>query len=132
AEAETLASAALDLLASAPASRVQAQAVLARARLALGQVASALETACRAADELNLLGSIDEGEAEVRLVYAECLAAVGRACEARAAAAAAQARLHDRSARIADVDLRVSFLTAVPAHLRTVSLADQFARAAAS
>jgi hypothetical protein len=131
-EAETQAIAALALLASAPAHHVQAQAVLARSLLALGELASALETASKAADELNVLGSIDEGEAEVRLVYAECLAAAGRPREARAAAEAAQARLKDRSARIADLDLRVSFLTAVPAHLRTVSLADQFARAAAS
>ena len=132
AEAQAQASAALGLLVSAPAHCVQARAVLARALLALGLVQPALEAAEKAADELEALGSIDEGEAEVRLVYAECLAASGRFPEAKLVALRACVRLSDRSARIADGDLRVRFMTAVPAHARTVGLADQLSAAGVS
>jgi predicted ATPase len=129
AEAQSQASAALDLLVSAPAHQVQARAVLARALLALDLVGPALEAAERAAQELELLGSIDEGEADVRLVHAECLAANGRHAEARRVAERACARLSDRSARIADGDLRARFMADVPAHARTVGLREKLTMA---
>jgi tetratricopeptide (TPR) repeat protein len=129
AEAQSQATCALDLLVSAPAHQVQARAVLARALLALGLVGPALEAAERAAHELELLGTIDEGEADVRLVHAECLAATGQHAEARKVAERACARLSDRSARIADGDLRARFMADVPAHVRTVDLREKLTAA---
>jgi eukaryotic-like serine/threonine-protein kinase len=135
AEAEVQAEVALRVLVCAPACRVQAQAVLARAQLAQGKLAAALESATKAAEELDVLGSIDEGEADVRLVFAECLAAAGRDREARAAVERARLRLDDRAHRIPDAELRESFLCDVPSHARTVVLArnwDAAVRAPAS
>lgn len=126
AEAADQASKALDVLAGAPAHQVQARAVLARAQLALGQAMAALGAAEKAAADLAALGSIDEGEADVRLVFAECLKAAGRNTEARQVISRAQARLDERAALIADEDLRQRFLSEIPAHARTVRLAEDW------
>ena len=99
AEAETQANAALEVLQGSPGARVQALAVRARALLAQGAADDgAGARAQRGGRRAEALGSIDEGEAEVRLVYAECLAARGAhgrgagGDRARAASACAIAR----------------------------------------
>ena len=123
AEAEAQARVALDLLQAAPRARVMAQSVQARAALIQKRIEEALAEAQKAIDELDRLGSIDEGEAEVRLVYAECLDAAGARTKAVAVIEEACQRLRQRSAAIADFDLRKRFLCDVPVHARTLMLA---------
>jgi eukaryotic-like serine/threonine-protein kinase len=57
-------------------------------------------------------------------VYAECLARSGADGEARAAIAVARDRLLRRAERIADPAWRDRFLHDVPAHARTIELAE--------
>src|SRR5262249_44811443 len=71
-------------------------------------------------------GSLEEGEALVRLVHAETLAAAGRHAETRASLAIAEARLRQRAAAISDPVWRESFLTNVPENAGTLALAAQW------
>ena len=123
ADAEAHAIEALEALKGAPAARVQALAVRAAAALAQARPQEALDQAQQANEELDALGSIDEGEAAVRLIYAECLAAVGRKSEATAIVEIACKRLRERAASIADTDLRKRFLCDVPVNARAMKLA---------
>jgi eukaryotic-like serine/threonine-protein kinase len=128
AEAEAEAQAAL---ASAPAgaARAFALAALASAHLAAGgsqAVAGALAAARQAAEMVGE-GSLEEGQALVRLVLAEALRASGDVPGARAAALRARGVLLERAVRLADVELRRKFLEAVPEHRRTLALADELA-----
>ncbi len=122
-DAEALANEAIEVLKSSPAARVQALAVRAAAALALSRTQDALAIAQKANQELDTLGSIEEGEAAVRLVYAECLAAAGRQPEATAVIDLACKRLRERADGIADTDLRKRFLSDVPVHARALQLA---------
>ena len=122
--------------ASAPTARCFALAALARAHLAriggapMGQRAAA-ETDIREAliaahDAKRLLdqtGGIEEGEALVRLVYAEALAHAGDRDAARSAIKEARDRLHVRASWLHDPALRESFLIRVPENARTLELA---------
>ncbi len=107
--------------AASPA-QVHSGAVLARIRLWQGRAGEALEVARAAMDLLTTLGGIDEGEALLRLTYAEALAACGDRAPAQAAIRAAGARLRARAERISDPELRRSFLAAVPENARTIEL----------
>jgi hypothetical protein len=71
-----------------------------------------------------VLGSIDEGEAEVRLTYAQCLAAAGHVDDAVAQIERARRRLIERAQGIMDAELRAGFLGNIPAHARTLQLAE--------
>jgi tetratricopeptide (TPR) repeat protein len=126
AEAETQAVTALALLKVAPSARVLAMAALARAYLVQRRKADALAVARQAAAQLDELGTVDEGEAEVRLVHAETLAASGHADEAREAIRQARARLLERTERISDPEHRRCFLAEIPAHARTVELSQHW------
>jgi tetratricopeptide (TPR) repeat protein len=97
-------------------------AVLARVRLARGDVASA-RTAATAA--LGGVDDVNEGESTIRLAYAEALHAAGELEEARARIAAARQRLVERAAKISDEKLRDAFLR-LPLHVRTFALADEW------
>ena len=124
AAAEREASVAAEALRAAPPLRAGALSVLARALLAQGRAAEALEVAREAFSQLETLGSIEEGESMVRLVYAEALAALSASSfEAAAAAAAARERLLARAARISDPAWRERFLRHVPENVRTLTLA---------
>jgi hypothetical protein len=81
-----------------------------------------------AAAVLASLGSIEEGDAMVRLVHAEALAALGM--NERYAAAVSEARDHllVRAARISDPRWRERFLTSVPDNARTLELAQPLSR----
>ena len=68
-------------------------------------------------------GGIDEGEARIRLIYAEALHATGELEEARVAIATARDRLLARAAKIGDEAWRRSFLECVPENSRTLELA---------
>jgi tetratricopeptide (TPR) repeat protein/predicted Ser/Thr protein kinase len=121
--AEGEATAASELLRVSPALRAHALATLAHVRLAKRRVAEALESAREAMTLLESLGGIEEGEALVRLAYAEALRANGDVAEARQVIAQALARLVARAEQIRDPRWRASFLDKVPDHARTMALA---------
>ncbi len=100
-----------------------ASSALAQALLALGRADEALAAARAAHQALADGGRVEEGEARIRLAYAEALAAVGDGAGSREALSAARARLAERAARIEDLRLRASFLERVPEHRRTLELA---------
>lgn len=119
------ASAAVSMLEVSPSLRVAALAVFARVRMARGETAEALVTAREAFEALARLGEIEEGEALVRLTFAECLEAAGFLDEARGVILAARARLLERASHIGEPEWRERFLRDVPANARTLALADQ-------
>jgi len=114
---------AISATASIPPIRVYAQAALAQARLARGAATEALEVAREAMGALEQLGSIDEGEALVRLVYARALCEAGEINPARDVIEKARELLLGRVAKINDPDLRESFLCQIPEHVQIMALA---------
>ena len=121
--AEREARAAAGLLRAIPQLHASALAALACALLDQRRVPEALETAGEAHAQLAALGSVEEGEATIRLVYAEALAAAGRAPEFLVAIAEAAGSLLARAAKISDGAWRARFLSCVPDHARTLALA---------
>jgi tetratricopeptide (TPR) repeat protein len=120
--AEREARIAVEVLSVAPPLRAGALSVLARALLAKGRLADAFAAAKEAFSQLESLGSLEEGEAAVRLVYAEVLAARGAEQEFAMAIVEAHARLLSRAAKISDPVWRERFLTGVPENARTIEL----------
>lgn len=131
AEAQEHAEIAVRLLHSAPAVRVLAQTAVARALLGRGDPDGAMIRSGEAYQALEELGSIEEGEAIVRLVHAECLAANGRAADAQKVLAGARDSLLQRASRLGERTWRDYFLKNVPAHARTIALADEWLAGAA-
>ncbi len=121
--AEREARAAAELLVAAPPMRPAAFAILSRVLLAKGHTGDALASAREAYGQLEELGSVEEGEATVRLAYAEALTASGRVAEAAHVLAAARQQLLERAAKISDAAWRERFLTQVPDNARTLALA---------
>ncbi len=121
--AEKEARAAAEQLLVHPPLRATALAVLARTLLHQERPAEALPIAAEAHAILEEHGEIEEGEALVRLVYAEALAASGAREAAAQAAQAARARLLSRADKISAIAWRERFLTAVPDNARTLSRA---------
>jgi len=111
-----------------PPTQSHALAKLARIQLMRGRPADALRNAEEAMRILDTLGHIDEGEALVRLVFAETLRANRHFERAEEAIAIAHARLLERADRIADESFRTSFLESVPENARTCALADEWRR----
>src|SRR5262249_62042607 len=112
---------ALALLSATPPLRALALAVRASAHLARGDAASSLVAAEEAIGILGARGEISEGEAFVRLTWAQALAAAGRTDAAAEARAAARARLTERASRMSDPSLRERFLTLVPENAATMA-----------
>ena len=108
-----------------PGLRALSLATLAGAQVAAGQPAAALEAARQAFALLEQLGTLEEGEAEIRLTYAECLLAAGETAAATAVIAAARTQLLARAARIGDLGWRERFLRDVPVNARTLILAQE-------
>ncbi|HET6149375.1 MAG TPA: protein kinase [Polyangia bacterium] len=106
-----------------PGLRALALATLAAALAAAGQPQAALEAARSAFAALEALGTLEEGEAEIRLRYADCLREAGQGAEAQAVLIAAHDQLLARAARIADLSWRQRFLNDVPVNARTLALA---------
>lgn len=121
--AEAEARRAVELLAVAPPLLAAAMATLAEVLLAEGRVLEALDEARRAAEVLTRLRVLEEGEALVRVIFAEALAACGDRAAARAVIEVARARLMSRAAKIAGEEARACFLTRVPENARTLALA---------
>ncbi|HEX8792914.1 MAG TPA: protein kinase [Polyangiaceae bacterium] len=106
-----------------PPSLAEALGTLASVLLAKGAKPEALETAGRAHALLEELGSVDEGEIAIRLVYAEALDASGRRDEARRILARAREQVLDRASKISEQEWRDAFLLRVPENARTLALA---------
>ena len=107
-----------------------ALATLAAALPALGRHAEAREHAGAAYRLVEALGNIDDGDAFVRLVFAEIALAHGDREVARRAIFAARDRLVDRAAKISAPAWRNSFLRRVPENARTLALAEALGRGA--
>jgi tetratricopeptide (TPR) repeat protein len=114
---------AIDALHLSPPLLAYAIATLADILLAQGRTPGALEQARAAHTLLESLGQVEEGEAFIRLIYAEALHASGDHAAARAAIAAARDRLLAIAAHIGDETWRRSFLENVPENARTLALA---------
>ena len=121
-EAEKAARHALTLLDASPGSRAMALAVLAQALLAQDKKAEGLEHAREGRELLRSLGALEEGEALVRLTFAEALAAQGDP-GAQDAIAEAKDALLTRASNIHDAALRASFLECVDENAATLALA---------
>jgi serine/threonine protein kinase len=89
----------------------------------LGRTAEAVTDAREAFSVLETQGALEEGEALVRLVHAEALAASGDTGGAAAAITSARAALLARANRLRDPARRERFLRDVPDHARTLELA---------
>jgi tetratricopeptide (TPR) repeat protein len=124
--AEDEARRAVELCGKAPPLRSAALAVLARVYLHRGRHCEASNAAQEAKRLLDRLGGLEEGEALVRVVFAEALHACGEIDAALVAIRAAEERLHARTAKIADPAWRRSFLEQVPENARTLELARQW------
>ncbi len=107
--------------------QAQYRATLARIRLASGRTRDALVDARSAMAILTSLGAIEEGEALVRLVFAEALLGNDAIAEARKVILEARARLIARADQISNAAFRRSFLARIPDHARTLELANRLA-----
>jgi eukaryotic-like serine/threonine-protein kinase len=103
--------------------RPQALATLTQIRIAQGRPADALAAAREAMALLEQLGGVEEGESQIRMVYAEALWTTGAHDQARAAIRKARERILGRAGLITDPQFRKSFLERIPDNERTLSLA---------
>ncbi|MRG95096.1 serine/threonine-protein kinase PknK [Polyangium spumosum] len=120
--AEIEAESAAEALAAIGPLRAFALAAWARALLAQDNWPSGLGIAGAAMGLLASLGGMEEGEALLRLVYAEALLASGSAASGRHAIFQARTRLLLRANRMMDATMRESFLERVPENQRTMEL----------
>lgn len=120
--AEKHAQAAIESLAEVPPLLTGALANLARVLLAKGELQDAQGFADAAQLLLEVLGTIEEGETTVRLVYAEVLLANGRHEEFRRAISSAQQHLFAKAERIRDPIGRERFLVTIAENARTLEL----------
>jgi tetratricopeptide (TPR) repeat protein len=110
--------AALQALAQNPGARVLGLALRARARITLGRLDLARHDIDVAAGTLAVLGTVEEGDAELHLAAAE-LASATHATDAPARWDEARARLLARAERV-DAAGRLRFLYGVPDHAATL------------
>src|SRR5207244_966867 len=99
-----------------------ALATLAQVLMHQGRKDEAYQAAREAYELLESLGSVDEGEAHVRMVWAEALDVDGQKEAAVAAIRNAHERLMARAHKIADEAVRRTFLETVPANAGTLAL----------
>jgi tetratricopeptide (TPR) repeat protein len=97
--------------------------VAARTELAAGAPERALELVTNAAALLGELGTLEEGETDVRLAHAEILFATGDPAGATRAAGAARERILAKASRVLDQRLAASYVERVPANVRILALA---------
>jgi eukaryotic-like serine/threonine-protein kinase len=122
--AEEYARDALGLVESNPSLRPFALAVLARSLLAQGR-SEAFPLATEAYTMLKTAGTVQDGEATIRLAYIECLVTRADTATAREIIQEAVTRLRHLSASIDDPDWRDSFLTRIPEHRRILEIAGE-------
>jgi tetratricopeptide (TPR) repeat protein len=128
-DAEQHARAAITLLTSVTPTLPAAHAALAQALLYQGKAEDALEQASRAYHALDESGRVEEGEALIRLVYAECLLGLGQAREGEEVIGQARQRLVARAGTIENLNWRQAFLSRSTSHARTLALARRITRA---
>jgi len=121
--AESEARSAIESLVDVPPLRAGALAIYARVLLAEGKTQECFDAAKEAFTLLESLGTIEEGETAVRLVYAEALVANGREVEFVAAITSAREHLLAKAERISDPAGRERFLRGVADNVRTMELA---------
>jgi hypothetical protein len=126
AAAESEARNATALLAETPPLLMYAFAVLSDILLARDRSTEALKAAQSAKAALDAGHTVEEGDALVRLTWAEALHASGDVAAACVAVRAARDRLLARASAIRDPELRRSFLESVPAHARTLAKAREW------
>ncbi|GAB4561467.1 MAG: hypothetical protein Tsb0020_09000 [Haliangiales bacterium] len=97
-------------------------AARARSLLGQGQLAEGCEIAAQAWQLMNSLGSVERGEAFVRLVWIEALLASGDEQQAGLVACDAAEILRARASEISRLDWRESFLENIPVHVQTIAL----------
>ena len=124
--AEREVNAALDLASSTPPLHAYGCAILARVRLQDGHPDTAEEPANEAHRILESLGGVEEGEAYIRLTYAETLEALGNHDVAVEAIATARVRILERAAMIQDPHWKDTFVDRVRENARTLDLARQW------
>jgi tetratricopeptide (TPR) repeat protein len=120
--AEQQARAAIGVLEGAPPLRAHALATLARIALQRGDQPRARKLIDRARAIADDMGDIEEGEALIRLVFAQVLRAEGDIEGARGAIAHARERLLARAEWLIEPDQRESFLERVPDNAETFAL----------
>lgn len=101
-------------------SRAYALAVLAEVLGAAGDTVASRAAAERAALLLDQLGGVEEGESLIRLVDAETRRATGDREGAERVIGEAVRRLRERADAISALELRASFLEAVPENARSI------------
>lgn len=126
AASEMYARAAMNTLREVPTVYPVAVAALSRALFAQARFAEALECAENAHRLLDSLGAVEDGESLIRLMLAECRAAVGQISSARQTIQRAYERVLERAAAIEKPEWREAFLTRLPDHARTIELARQY------
>ena len=126
AQGEEWARRATETLKPVPSFRPAAIAVRARCVLAQGRTAEALECAVTANHLLEAAGSVDEGEAWIRLALVECLHATSDNPGARAALSLALARIQEQAERIPISAWRHAFWHRIPDHARILELGRQW------
>jgi eukaryotic-like serine/threonine-protein kinase len=124
--ARDLADRAVDFLATQPPFHAYALAVRSWAARLLGRTLEALEDARRAREILRSLGHVEEGDALIRLEWAEALHAAGDAAGAREAIRSARDDLMERARSIDDPEVRQGFLTGVPENASTLARAREW------
>jgi serine/threonine protein kinase/tetratricopeptide (TPR) repeat protein len=122
-EAERHARSAVAILAGVPALLPTAMAGLARVLLPQNRITEAIDLAREAYGQLVRLGGVEEGEASIYLVYAECLLRHGQRDEARDLLARSVKRLEERCHAIDTPAWRSAFLRRLPDNARTLDLA---------
>jgi hypothetical protein len=112
------------LLGAVPLDRPGVLATVAAVKLARGRVEEALAEAEQASHHEQEQGASGFARgAFIRLTHAECLAAAGRAGDARRVLAAARDRLLAQAEKIEDPGHRRTFFEGVPENARTLALA---------
>jgi eukaryotic-like serine/threonine-protein kinase len=113
----------LDQPGATPPLRAYGLAVLASTYLRSGRADRAASCAREAMQLLESLGGVEEGEAFIRLTYAEAREAVGDQTGAREAIATARVRILERTAMIQDAQWKDTFIERVRENARTLELA---------
>lgn len=124
--AEREAHAAMDVAGAPPPLIALAWAVLARIHLESSGAHKAEAPAREANRILEALGGVEEGEAYIRLVFAETRVAMGDQAGAREALETARVRILERAAMIQDPAWKQSFLERVRENARTLELAREW------
>ncbi len=114
---------ALEQIGVTPPLRAFGLALLAGIHLQNGRADRADGPARESLSVLEELGGVEEGEAYIRLTYAEALDAVGEHDAAREAIATARVRILERTAMIQDPQWKDTFLQQVWENSRTLELA---------